>query len=123
MTDNNNNNNNNKATTMVHVEGGSLQDRLKLLEEQRQRDAIKNNSIPSPQKKKVIQVEGGLMGVKDRLQLLEQTRQRDAAKLVAARECHITDPALVTDDLIRERMQWMASLQESKEPKEKETET
>ena len=102
--------NNNSKTAAVQVEGGSLKDRLKLLEEQRQRDAIKNNSTPT---KKDLKIEGG--GLQDRLAQLEKTRQQEAAKLLAVREQHITDPALVTDDLIRERMQWMANLQEQQQ--------
>lgn len=98
------------AAAAVQVEGGSLKDRLKLLEEQRQRDAIKNNSTPT---KKNLKIEGG--GLQDRLAQLEKTRQQEADKLVAVREQHITDPALVTDDLIRERMQWMANLQEQQD--------
>jgi len=101
-------NNEKVQAAAVQVEGGTLKDRLKLLEEQRQRDEAKNKATPTKQS---IKIEGG--NLQDRLQQLEKTRQSEAAKLAAARNSHITDPALVTDDLIRERMAWMSKLQEA----------
>jgi len=91
-------------TSKIQVEGGSLQDRLKLLEEQRQRDTAKNTAAPS---KAAIQIEGG--GIQDRLKRLEETRQKEAEKLASS--CRRTDPALVTEDLIRERLKWVQDYQ------------
>jgi hypothetical protein len=89
----------NSKESGVQVEGGTLQDRLRLLEEQKQRDAAKLKKTSD------IVVEGG--GLKDRLKLLEEQRQREAAKLTPNKGAN--EP--VSDELIRDRLKMLADQQ------------
>ena len=86
-----------RKVAAVSVEGGSLQDRLKLLEEQRNKDGL--NSKAS------IVVEGG--NLRDRLKLLDEQRAKDAAVV-----SYTTDPSQVTNELIADRRKWILKQQQ-----------
>ena len=94
-----------KEGTGVQVEGGTLQDRLKLLEEQKKKDAEK---LKAHQK---IQVEGG--GLKDRLKLLEEQREKEAAKMASHRTA--SDANQLSDDIISQRLKWMEDQNKQKQ--------
>lgn len=121
------------AKAAIVVEGGGLRDRLALLEETRQREAARlvaksttnlaqvsdalirerlkwmdeqaqeslSDGGGTSNTKAAVVVEGG--NLQERLALLEEQRRRQAERAISYR----TDLSRVSDDLIRERLQWM----------------
>lgn len=118
----------------IVIQGGNLKERLELLETQRLLDAQQgrfisttsasdvtydfvhdrlhqiqaqlNNDAISNEEREAVIVEGGKLA--DRLQKLEQSRERDTAKLVS----YTTSLSNVTDDLIQDRLSWLAKQQD-----------
>lgn len=80
-------------TTSITVEGGNLQDRMRLWEEQKKKDAERLNTSATDES----QVTQDL--IRDRLKDLEEKKKLDANFA-----SHATDESQVTQDLIRERL-------------------